>query len=126
MSNRTVPEGCAKYDLAPQNPIDIPAGVWHQGVNNTSKPAHIVEVWKGPNLTESDIERWGGVVGWQCSEKMLYYIKKGLSRIVSMLIIFTIVVDDADILRSRARGRPEEIKITKKGWHIAVPCYYKL
>ena len=63
MSNRTVPEGCAKYDLAPQNPIDIPAGVWHQGVNNTSKPAHIVEVWKGPDLTESDIERWGGVVG---------------------------------------------------------------
>jgi hypothetical protein len=46
---------------------------------------------------------------------MLYYIKKGFSRIVSMLIIFTIVVDDADILRSRARGRPEEIKITKKG-----------
>tara|TARA_B100000424_G_C22945626_1_gene503345 strand:- start:8670 stop:9491 length:822 start_codon:yes stop_codon:yes gene_type:complete len=52
-------EGCSIWHLHPNNPVDIPAGVWHQGCNDTDKPAHIVEVWKGPTdkLTEKDIER---------------------------------------------------------------------
>jgi len=53
-------DGSAVYRLHPANPVDIPRGVWHQGVNDSDKPAHIVEVWKGPSeqLTEEDIERW--------------------------------------------------------------------
>lgn len=46
--------------LHPSNPIDIQCNAWHKGVNNSDKPAHIVEVWKGRSklLTEDDIERW--------------------------------------------------------------------
>lgn len=53
-------DGSAVYRLHPANPVDIPRGAWHQGVNDSDKPAHIVEVWKGPSehLTEQDIERW--------------------------------------------------------------------
>ncbi len=36
----------------------IPENVWHKGVNDSNDPAHIIEVWKGANLTEEDIERW--------------------------------------------------------------------
>ena len=39
--------------------LTIPRETWHQGVNKSSKPAHIVEVWRGKSghLVESDIER---------------------------------------------------------------------
>jgi len=50
---------CGIYKLHPGNPVNIPQGVWHQGVNNSDKPAHIVEIWKGNSelLSEEDIER---------------------------------------------------------------------
>ena len=37
----------------------IPRYTWHQGVNHSEEPAHIVEVWRGKSqqLNESDIER---------------------------------------------------------------------
>jgi len=59
-SARTHPENPQIQKLVPANPIDIPSGVWHKGVNNSDEPAHIVEVWKGPSeqLNEEDIERW--------------------------------------------------------------------
>jgi D-beta-D-heptose 7-phosphate kinase/D-beta-D-heptose 1-phosphate adenosyltransferase len=59
-SNTEPFDGCSKQILTPPNPVDIPAGVWHQGVNNSDEPAHIVEVWKGPSelLSEDDIERY--------------------------------------------------------------------
>jgi uncharacterized RmlC-like cupin family protein len=49
-----------RQNLTPPNPVDIPRGVWHQGVNDSDEPAHIVEVWKGRSelLSEEDIERW--------------------------------------------------------------------
>ena len=52
--------GCTKLTLAIPNPVDIPAGVWHQGCNDTDEPAHIIEIWKGASelLTEDDIERF--------------------------------------------------------------------
>ena len=53
-------DGAVRRTLSTQNPIDIPKRVWHQGVNESDKPAHIVEIWKGKSelLTEEDIERW--------------------------------------------------------------------
>jgi len=59
-SNRTTPEDCVLQHLTIPNPVDIPVGVWHQGVNNSDEPAHIIEIWKGQTdlLTEDDIERW--------------------------------------------------------------------
>lgn len=53
-------DGASRQSLSPPNPVDIPRGVWHQGVNDSDEPAHIVEVWKGPSelLTEDDIERY--------------------------------------------------------------------
>ena len=53
-------DGAVRRTLSTQNPIDIPKRVWHQGCNDTDKPAHIVEIWKGKSelLTEEDIERW--------------------------------------------------------------------
>ncbi len=59
--NATEPyDGATRQILTPPNPVDIPKGIWHQGVNDSDEPAHIVEVWKGPSklLSESDIERW--------------------------------------------------------------------
>lgn len=60
MSNRTTPEDCVLHHLTIPNPVDISAGVWHQGVNDTDEPAHIIEIWKGPSelLSEDDIERY--------------------------------------------------------------------
>ena len=60
MSNRTTPEDCVLQHLTIPNPVDIPAGVWHQGVNHSDQPAHIIEIWKGPSelLSEDDIERF--------------------------------------------------------------------
>ena len=56
-SNRMIPEDPKRQDLDPPNPVDIPANVWHKGVNESNEPAHIIEVWKGAELTEDDIER---------------------------------------------------------------------
>ena len=58
-SNSDPHDGATRQKLTPPNPVDIPRGVWHQGCNDTDKPAHIVEIWKGPSnlLSESDIER---------------------------------------------------------------------
>tara|TARA_B100001769_G_C22045833_1_gene562116 strand:+ start:464 stop:1243 length:780 start_codon:yes stop_codon:yes gene_type:complete len=53
-------DGCAVYQLHPNNPVDVPKRTWHQGCNETDKPAHIIEIWKGKTelLTEDDIERY--------------------------------------------------------------------
>lgn len=53
-------DGCHRVKLHYANPVDIPRTTWHQGVNDTDEPAHIVEIWKGPSelLSESDIERF--------------------------------------------------------------------
>lgn len=56
-SNRSEPEDPLRRDLTPPNPVDIPSGTWHRGVNESNEPAHIIEVWKGTDLTEEDIER---------------------------------------------------------------------
>jgi cytidyltransferase-like protein len=58
-SNRTIPDDPKRQNLSPPNPVDIPANVWHKGVNESNEPAHIIEVWKGPSETlgEDDIER---------------------------------------------------------------------
>jgi len=56
-SQRSTPDDPQRQNLVPANPIDIPSNVWHKGVNDSDKPAHIVEVWKGTKLTEDDIER---------------------------------------------------------------------
>ena len=56
-SNRSEPEDPLRRDLTPPNPVDIPSGTWHRGVNESNEPAHIIEVWKGADLTEEDIER---------------------------------------------------------------------
>ena len=52
--------GAQHQTLSIENPVDIPAGTWHQGCNDTDQPAHIIEIWKGPSeqLSESDIERF--------------------------------------------------------------------
>ena len=53
-------DGVGIWNLHHANPLDIPSNVWHQGVNDSSEPAHIVEIWKGETdkLREEDIERW--------------------------------------------------------------------
>ena len=53
-------DGALRRTLSTQNPIDIPKHVWHQGVNESDEPAHIVEIWKGKSefLSEEDIERY--------------------------------------------------------------------
>ena len=43
--------------LTPGDSIDIPTGYWHKAVNIDNKPARVIEVWMGKELTESDIER---------------------------------------------------------------------
>ena len=43
--------------LVPGDSIDIPVGYWHKAVNLDNKPAKVIEVWLGKELTESDIER---------------------------------------------------------------------
>jgi cytidyltransferase-like protein len=52
-------EGALISTLHPDNPHNISAGTWHQGINDTDEPAHIVEIWKGDSdkLNEKDIER---------------------------------------------------------------------
>ena len=53
-------DGCVVYELHPNNPVDVPKNIWHQGCNDSDQPAHIVEIWKGKTefLTEDDIERY--------------------------------------------------------------------
>ena len=43
-----------------KNPFTIPTRTWHSGRNDSDKPAHIIEIWKGNSkyLTEEDIERF--------------------------------------------------------------------
>jgi cytidyltransferase-like protein len=43
--------------LVPGDSIDIPVGWWHKAINIDNKPAKIIEVWMGNELTENDIER---------------------------------------------------------------------
>lgn len=37
--------------------IDIPKGTWHKATNVSKGKAHVIEVWLGDKLTETDIER---------------------------------------------------------------------
>ena len=43
--------------LVPGDSIDIPVGYWHKAINIDNKPAKVIEVWMGKELTEDDIER---------------------------------------------------------------------
>ena len=43
--------------LVPGDSIDIPTGYWHKATNIDNKPAKVIEVWMGNELTENDIER---------------------------------------------------------------------
>ena len=43
--------------LTPGDSIDIPTGYWHKAINTGHKPAKVIEVWMGAELTENDIER---------------------------------------------------------------------
>ena len=45
------------YELNNNASVLIEKGEWHMGCNMTDKPAHIVEIWRGNRLVESDIER---------------------------------------------------------------------
>jgi len=47
----------SKRLLLPGDSIDIPTGYWHKAKNIGHKPAKVVEVWLGEELTEEDIER---------------------------------------------------------------------
>lgn len=40
--------------------LDIPVNTWHKAINVGNKPAKVIEVWLGKNLTEEDIERRDG------------------------------------------------------------------
>ena len=53
-------DGAFVHHLHKENPFVIPCNTWHQCRNDHDEPAHIVEIWKGPNdkLNESDIERY--------------------------------------------------------------------
>ena len=49
--------GQSQHLLVPGDSIDIPVGYWHKAVNIDNKPARVIEVWMGKELTENDIER---------------------------------------------------------------------
>ena len=42
-----------------ESTFEIPVFTWHQGMNLTGNPAHVVEIWRGDSgqLSETDIER---------------------------------------------------------------------
>ena len=46
-------------ELSNSESVHIPINQYHQGCNDSDKPAHIIEIWKGEKhlLTENDIER---------------------------------------------------------------------
>ena len=46
-----------KIKLEESKGIFIPVNTWHKGINNSNKPAHVIEIWRGNHLTEDDIER---------------------------------------------------------------------
>ena len=46
-----------RIQLKKEESIFIPVNTWHKGINNSDKPAHIIEIWRGNHLTEDDIER---------------------------------------------------------------------
>ena len=46
-----------KIQLTVEKGIHIPVNTWHKGINESDKPAHIIEIWRGEVLTEDDIER---------------------------------------------------------------------
>ncbi len=48
-----------KIKLEQEKGVFIPVNTWHQGINQSNKEAHIVEIWRGNNkeLNENDIER---------------------------------------------------------------------
>ena len=50
-----------KHKLTTDHSIDVPINTWHQGINESDQPCHIVEIWRGndENLNEDDIERQG-------------------------------------------------------------------
>ena len=45
-----------RVELTIDKGIFIPPNTWHKGINNSDKPAHIIEIWRGEVLTEDDIE----------------------------------------------------------------------
>lgn len=47
----------SEHLLIPGDSIDIPTGYWHKAINIDNKPAKVIEVWLGQELTENDIER---------------------------------------------------------------------
>jgi D-beta-D-heptose 7-phosphate kinase/D-beta-D-heptose 1-phosphate adenosyltransferase len=47
----------SEHLLVPGDSIDIPLGYWHKAINTGHKPAKVIEVWLGKELTENDIER---------------------------------------------------------------------
>ena len=44
-------------NMKPQQSLDIRKKTWHKAYNNAKKPAKIVEIWFGDELSEEDIER---------------------------------------------------------------------
>ena len=46
-----------KMKLEEHSGIFIPVNTWHKGINESDNPAHVIEIWRGTNLTEDDIER---------------------------------------------------------------------
>jgi D-beta-D-heptose 7-phosphate kinase/D-beta-D-heptose 1-phosphate adenosyltransferase len=47
----------SEHLLVPGDSIDIPIGYWHKAKNIGDRPARVIEVWMGKELTEEDIER---------------------------------------------------------------------
>jgi mannose-6-phosphate isomerase-like protein (cupin superfamily) len=45
------------YYIQSGQSIDIPVLTWHKAINIGNKPAKVIEVWMGSELTEQDIER---------------------------------------------------------------------
>ena len=44
-------------EVKPQQSWDIHKKTWHKAYNKTKKPAKIIEIWFGDELSEEDIER---------------------------------------------------------------------
>ena len=45
------------YDLVPQGYVEVEQGHWHQLINGSSEPLHIIEIQFGEKCEEADIER---------------------------------------------------------------------
>jgi len=46
-----------KIVMQADTPVHIQKGDWHQCYNESNEPVHIIEIWKGLELSENDIER---------------------------------------------------------------------